>query len=172
MHQGFIGIQALHHEKSALEAHKVTKLHYHDLTSSNNEFSSYAQAIMLIVTTSTTYPVDNETLDLYTEGMTLSEFIHEGRPTTTKPTFVALPSLTIHSIFYKCSRGRLCQPQDPSQAFDKTGCDYFLFPTPGKKDHITIDPEIISPYVYSEPSDEPIRHLYGVPSKDNYISDH
>ena len=27
----------------------------------------------------------------------------------------------------------------PSQAFDKTGCDYFLFPTPGKKDHITIN---------------------------------
>ena len=33
-----------------------------------------------------------------------------------------------------------------SQSFDETGCDYFLFPTPGKKDHITIDPEIISPY--------------------------
>ena len=33
----------------------------------------------------------------------------------------------------------------PSQSFDKTGCDYFLFPTPGKKDHITIDPEILSP---------------------------
>ena len=27
----------------------------------------------------------------------------------------------------------------PSQRFDVTGCDYFLFPTPGKKDHITID---------------------------------
>ena len=27
-----------------------------------------------------------------------------------------------------------------------SGCDYFLFPTPGKKDYITIDPEIISPY--------------------------
>ena len=27
----------------------------------------------------------------------------------------------------------------PSQSFDETGCDYFLFPTPGKKDHITID---------------------------------
>ena len=27
----------------------------------------------------------------------------------------------------------------PSQTFDKTGCDYFLFHTPGKKDHITID---------------------------------
>ena len=34
----------------------------------------------------------------------------------------------------------------PSQSFDKTGCDYFLFPTPGKKDHITIDPEILLPY--------------------------
>ena len=42
----------------------------------------------------------------------LSKFIHEGRPTTTKPTFVALPSLTSHSTFYKYSRGVLCQPQD------------------------------------------------------------
>ena len=123
----------------------------------------------------------------------------------------------------------------PSQAFDETGCDYFLFPTPGKKDHITInihyslehhnrihtkevdlldlkesndlpswylifqlpyqidvkvtctgsyvyveiiyinsspDPDIFRPYMYSEPSDEFIRRLYGIPSKENYISDH
>ena len=112
----------------------------------------------------------------------------------------------------------------PSQSFDETGCDYFLLPTPGKKDHITIDihfllehhnlkefndlpswypffhlpyqidikvtctgfniymeiiyidsspdPEILSPYVYSKPSDETIRHLYGIPSTENYISDH
>ena len=123
----------------------------------------------------------------------------------------------------------------PSQPFDETGCDYFLFPTPGKKDHITIDihyllehhnrihteevdlldlkelndlpswypffhlpyqidvkvtctgfyvyveiiyidlspdPEIFSPYIYSEPSDKTIRRLYGIPSKENYNSDH
>ena len=123
----------------------------------------------------------------------------------------------------------------PSQSFDETGCDYFLFPMPGKKDHITIDihysqehhntipteevdllnlkelndlpswypffhlpyqinikvtctgfyvymeiiyidsspdPEIFSPYVYSEPSDKTIRRLYGIPSKENYISNH
>ena len=123
----------------------------------------------------------------------------------------------------------------PSQAFDETGCDYFLFHTPGKKDHITInihyslehhngihteevdlldlkefndlpswypvfhlpyqidinvtctgfyvyveiiyidsspDPEIFSPYVYSKPSDETIRRLYGIPSEENYIRDH
>ena len=29
-----------------------------------------------------------------------------------KLTFVALPSLTIHSTFYECLRGILCQPQD------------------------------------------------------------
>ena len=34
----------------------------------------------------------------------------------------------------------------PSQSFDETGCDYFVFPTPGKKDYITIDPEILLPY--------------------------
>ena len=27
----------------------------------------------------------------------------------------------------------------PSQTFDETSCDYFLFHMPGKKDHITID---------------------------------
>ena len=27
----------------------------------------------------------------------------------------------------------------PSQSFDETGCDYSLFPTPRKKNHITID---------------------------------
>ena len=55
--------------------------------------------------------MNNATLDLYSEGATLSKCIHEGRPTTTKPTFVALPSLTSHSTFYECSRGILCQPQ-------------------------------------------------------------
>ena len=34
----------------------------------------------------------------------------------------------------------------PSQSFDETGCDYFLFSTPGNKDYISIDPEILSPY--------------------------
>ena len=58
------------------------------------------------------HQVTYETRDLYSERATLSKFIHEGRPTTTKPTFVALPSLTSHSTFYKCSRGILCQPQD------------------------------------------------------------
>ena len=56
--------------------------------------------------------MNNDTLDFYSEGATLSKFIYEGRPTTTKPTFVALPSLTRHSTFYECLRGILCQPQD------------------------------------------------------------
>ena len=123
----------------------------------------------------------------------------------------------------------------PSQTFDETGCDYFLFPTPGKKDNITVDihyslehhngihteevdllelkaanslpswyplfhfpyqidvkvtctgfhvyiyiiyidsspdPDIFAPYAYRDPSDEFIRRLYGIPSKENYISDH
>ena len=116
----------------------------------------------------------------------------------------------------------------PSQTFDETGCDYFLFHMPGKKDHVTVDiyysledhngihteevdlldvkesndlpswyplfqlpnkidvkvtctgvhvyveiiyidssldPGIFVPHVYSDPSDETIRHLYGIPSK-------
>ena len=90
MHQGFIAIQAVHHEKPTLEARKVTKPHRRDLTSSNDEFSSYAQSIKLIFPTSTTPTVNNGTLDLYIEGAMLLKFINEGRPTTTKPTFVAL----------------------------------------------------------------------------------
>ena len=89
-HQVFIGIQAIHHKKSTMEAREVLKLHYRDLTSSNDEFSRYAPSIKLIFTTSTTPFVYNETLDLYFEGKTLSKNIYEGRPTTTKPTFVAL----------------------------------------------------------------------------------
>ena len=95
-----------------MEARKVMKLHDCDLTSSNNKFSSYAKSVKLISTRSTTYPVNNETLDLFSKGATLSKFFHKGRPTTTKWTFVALPSLTSHSTFYECSRGILCQPQD------------------------------------------------------------
>ena len=94
-----------------MEAREVTKLHRRDLTSSNNDFTSYAQSIKLISTTSTTHPVTNETPDLYPEGATLSKFIYEGRPTTTRPTFVALPYLTSHSTFYECSRGTPCHPQ-------------------------------------------------------------
>ena len=123
----------------------------------------------------------------------------------------------------------------PSQTFDETGCDYFLFHTPGKKDHITVDihyslehhnriqteevdllelkeandlpswyplfqlpyqidvkvictgfhvyvdiiyidsspyPDIFAPYDYHDPSDEFIRRLYGISSKENYISDY
>ena len=94
-----------------MEARKATKLQWHDSTSSNDDFTSYAQSIRLISTTSTTHPVNNETPDLYPEGGTLSKFIYEGKQTTTKPTFVALPYLTSHSTFYKCSRGTPCQPQ-------------------------------------------------------------
>ena len=152
--------------------HEVTKLHYCDSRSSNDEFSSYTQSIKLIFTTSTTSPVDNETLDLYLEGAMLSKFIHEGRPTTTKPTLVALPSLTSHSTFYEYSRGILCQPQDsPDSPLTRLGViiSYSLH----LERKITLpSTSIISPYVYSKPSDEPIRCLYGVPSKVNYISDH
>ena len=95
-----------------MEAREVTKLHYRDLTSSNDEFSCYAKSIKLLFTRSTTHPVNNETLDLYSDEATLSKFIHEGRLTTTKLTFVALPSLTNHSTFYECSRSILCKPQD------------------------------------------------------------
>ena len=55
-----------------------------------------------------THLVNNETPNLYSEGATLSNFIHEGRPTTTKLTLVDLPSSTNHSTFHECSKGILC----------------------------------------------------------------
>ena len=70
MYQVLIDIQAIYHEKPTLEVREVTKLLQHDSTSSNDEFTSYAQSIKLIF--------------IYCEGATLSKFIHEGRPTTTK----------------------------------------------------------------------------------------
>ena len=98
------------------------KLHYRASTSSNDEFSDYAQLIILVSTRSPTHPVTNETPALYPEGATLYKLIHEGRLTTTKPTFVALPSLTSHSTFYECSRGIHCQPQDsPHSPLTKLG---------------------------------------------------
>ena len=91
---------------------KVTKLHRRDSTFSNNDFTSYAQSIKLIsTTTSTTHVVNNETPDLYPEGATLAKFIYEGRPINMKTTFVTLPYPTSHSTFNKCSRGTPCQPQ-------------------------------------------------------------
>ena len=54
-----------------------------------------------------------------------------------------------HQPFYllrMLERYTLSTTRFPSQSFDETGCDYFLFPTPGKKDHITINPEILLPY--------------------------
>ena len=103
----FIGIQELHHEKTTLEAREATKLHYRDSTSSNDEVSSYAQSIKLISTRSTTPLVDNETLDLYSEGAMMSKFIHEGRPTTTKPTSLLfhlspaiLPSTNAQEVYF------------------------------------------------------------------------
>ena len=107
-YQVLIGIQTINHEKPTLEVREVTKLLRHDMTSSNDDFTSYRRSIKLIPTTSTTYPGKNKTPDSYPEGATLSKF---GRPTTTKPTFVALPNLTNHSTFHECSRGIFYQPQ-------------------------------------------------------------
>ena len=87
------------------------KLQRRDSTTSNDKVSSYSHPIKLISTRPTTPPVDNETLDLYSEGTTLSKFIHEGRPTNMKPTFVALPPFTSHSTLHECSRVILYQPQ-------------------------------------------------------------
>ena len=89
---------------------KITKLHKRDMTSSYDEFLRYAQSYKLILTPSTTHPVNNETPNLYSEGATLSNFIHEGIPTTTKLTLVDLPSSINHSTFRECSKGILCLP--------------------------------------------------------------
>ena len=105
-HQGFIGIQGLHHEKSTLEACEVTKLHYRDLTSSNDEFSSYAQSIKLISTRSTTHLVNNQTLDLYPEGA----MKEDRQPRNRLSLLFHLSPAILPST--NAREGRLCQPQD------------------------------------------------------------
>ena len=87
---------------------RTTKLHKRDTTSSYDEFLRYAQPYKLIPTTSTTHLVNNETPNLYSEGATLSIFIHEGRPRSMKLTLVDLPSSIDHSTFHECSKGILC----------------------------------------------------------------
>ena len=155
-----------------MEARKVTKLHYCDSTSSNDEFSSYAQSIKLIITTSATHLGNNETLDLYSEGATLSKFIHEGRPTTMKPTFVALPSLTRHSTFYECSRSKLCKPQDsPHSPLTRLGV-IISYSLHLERKITSPSTSIISPYIYSESSDKTTWRLYGVPIEETNISNH
>ena len=90
---------------------EVTKLIRRDTTSSKDDYTSYRQSIKLIPTPSPTHSVTNETPDPYIQRATLSKIIHEGRPTTTKPTFVALSNLTSHSTFHEISKGTPCQPQ-------------------------------------------------------------
>ena len=106
-HQVFIGFQALQHEKVTLEANKTTKFYKRDTSTSYDEFPRYPLSFQLIPTTSTTHPVNNETPNLYSEGATLSIFIDEGRPTTTKLTVIALPSSINHSNPCECSKGIL-----------------------------------------------------------------
>ena len=99
---------------------EITKLHKRDTTSSYDEFLRYAQSYKLILTTSTTHPVNNETPNLYSEGATLSNFIHEGRPTTTKLTLVDLPSSTDHSTLRECSKGILYLPPTSNSLIKST----------------------------------------------------
>ena len=85
----------------------MAKLHKRDTSNSYDEFQRYAHPFQLIPTISTTHPVNNETPNLYSEGATLSIFIDEGRPTTTKLTVIALPSSINHSNPCECSKGIL-----------------------------------------------------------------
>ena len=88
-----------------------------------------------------------------------------------KRTFVALLSLTSHSTFYECSRSILYQLQhSPHSPVTRVGV-IISYSLHLERKITSPSTSIISPYVYSEPSDETIRRLYGVPSKENDIGD-
>ena len=73
---------------------------------------------------------------------------YQRRKTDNRETDFRCSSIS-HQPFYLLrllERYTLSTTRFPSQSFDETGCDYFLFPTPGKKDYISIDQEILSPY--------------------------
>ena len=227
----FNGIQLLQHEKTILEVNKVTKLHKRDTTSSYDDFLRYTHPHDFILLTSTTHPVHNETPKAYSEQATLSIFIHEGRPTTTKLTLVDLPSSTNHSTCYECSKGIpfllltshrkpltkqvviiLYSPhlgrkvdiyysleegkgiytQEVNLLDFKAHYDlpswYPIFQLPYQTDakvtctgfYVFIeiiyidsspDPGIFEPYVYNEPRDEFLQHLYDGIGDAHYISD-
>ena len=214
---------------------KTTKLHKRDTTSSYDELLRYAQPYKLIPTPSTTHLVNNKTPNLYSEGVTLSIFIHEGRMTTTKLTLVDLPSSIDHSTFHECSKDILCLALTFHQSpltrpvviisyslrlgrkkyvtvdiyyslEDRKGIHteeinllnfkewhdlpswYPIFQLPYQIDakvtctsfyvYIEIiyidsspDHDIFAPYVYNDPDDEFIRHLYNGIGNTNYISD-
>ena len=116
------------------------KLHKHDMTSSYDEFLCYAKSYKLILTTSMTHPVNNETPYLYSERATLSNF-YPRRKTDNYETDPRLSSI-FHRPFYlprMFERYTLSTTYFPSQSFDETGCDHLVFPMPGKKDHVTVD---------------------------------
>ena len=141
MYQVLIAIQTIHHEKPTLEVRKATKLLRRDTTSSNDDFTIYRRSIKLVPTPSTTPLVKNETPDSYPKGATMSKFIYEGRPTTTKPTFVALPNLISHSTLHECSRGIFYQPQySPYGPLTKLGVIILYF--------LRLERKIISPSTF------------------------
>ena len=114
----------------------------------------------------------NNSYYFVSKGATLSKFIHEGIPTSTKPTFVSLPSLTSHSTFYECLRSILCKPQDsPHSVLTRLGV-IISYSLHLERKITSPSTSIISPYFYSESSDETTRRLYGAPSNENYINDH
>ena len=88
-----------------LGSQRSNEIHKRVTTSSYEGFLRYTHPYDFILPTSTTYQVHNETPKAYSEQATLSIFIHEGRPTTTKLTLVDLPSSIDNSTCYECSKG-------------------------------------------------------------------
>ena len=112
----------------------MTKLLWHDMTSSSDDLPSYAQSIKLISTTSTTHPVNNDTPDYFLrERCYLNLSMKEDRQPRNRL------SLLFHSWTRMFERYTLSTTSFHSQRFVETGCDYFLFHMPGKKDHVTVD---------------------------------
>ena len=87
---------------------KTTKLHKRDTTSSYDEFLRYAQPYKLIPTTSTTYPVNNETPNLYSKRSDAVHFYSRRKTDNYETDLVDLPSSIDHSTFHECTKGILC----------------------------------------------------------------
>ena len=103
-------------------------------------FTSYGRSIKLIPTTSTTHPVNNENPRFIFRRSDAVKilFTKEDRQTQNRLSLLfrllpaILPFANVQEVYF-------VKHEIPSQSFDENGCDYFLFPTPGKTDHITID---------------------------------
>ena len=94
---------------------------------------------MLIFTASTFKQPKTNIASLYCQGSTLPGIIYVGMIQTTEHKPVVYQCLPPTFLSYECTRNILTATRFSLVNSNNPYCDFFLFCTPGKKDHLTID---------------------------------